>query len=87
MVFGTDSNEIHWKKVVTDEQYQDDSWCYLRKVAGMTKNQVHEIWSKMTSFRNNYAAHRIASNSYPNVPYMDTALIIATNYDDWFRSK
>ena len=41
----------------------------------------------MASFRNNYAAHRIASYSYPDVPYMDTALIIATNYDDLFRAK
>lgn len=87
MVFGTDSNKIHWKKVVTDEQYQGDFRCHLRNVAGLTKEQIDEIWSKMTSFRNNYVAHRTASYSYPDVPYMDTALIIATNYDDWFREK
>lgn len=87
MVFGTDSNEIHWKKVITDEQNQCNFRCHLRKVAGMTKEELKEFWSKMTTFRNDYAAHRIAASSYPPVPYMDTALIFATTYDDWFRQK
>lgn len=87
MVFGTDSNEIHWKKVVIDEQYQCNFRRHIRKLANLTKKQMDEFWFSMTNFRNKYAAHRTAATHYPAVPYMDTALIIATNYDDWFRLK
>ena len=87
MVYGTNSNEIHWKKIVLDEQLQNDFRCYLEKVANLSKSEMDKFWSNMTTFRNEYAAHKTAATHYPNVPYMDTALNIATSYDDWFRSK
>lgn len=87
MVFGTDSNEIHWKKVLLDDQFQCDFRRQLRQLANLTEKQMKEFWSSMTKFRNEYAAHRTAATHYPAVPYMDKALIIATNYDDWFRLK
>jgi hypothetical protein len=87
MVFGTNSNEIHWTKVVIDEQYQCDFRCHKNKLANMTENQMSKFWSGMTNFRNKYAAHRTAATQFPAVPYMDTALIVATSYDDWFRLK
>ena len=87
MVFGTDSNEIHWKKIILDEQYQCDFRCHIRKFANLSKDKMGKFWSSMTNFRNEYAAHKTAAANYPKVPYMDTALIVVTNYDDWFRLK
>ncbi|MFH1882337.1 MAG: hypothetical protein ABIL62_06460 [Planctomycetota bacterium] len=87
MVFGTDSNEIHWKKVVLDEQYRRNFRSHLRKFANLSKNEMDKFWSSMTKFRNEYAVHKTAARHYPDVPYMDTALIIVTSYDDWFRLK
>ena len=87
MVFGTDSNEIHWKKVVLDEQNRCDFRCHIRKFANLSKDEMEEFWYSMTKFRNEYAVHKTAATHYPAVPYMDTALIIVTSYDDWFRSK
>ena len=85
MVFGTDSNEIHWKKVVLDKQYRCDFRCHIRKFANLSKNEMGKFWSSMTKFRNEYAVHKTTATHFPNVPYMDTALIIVTSYDDWFR--
>ena len=85
MVFGTDSNEIHWKKVVLEEQYRCDFRRHLRKFANLSKDEMDRFWSIMTEFRNEYAVHKTAAIHYPDVPYMDTALVIVTCYDDWFR--
>ena len=86
MVFGTDSNQIHWKKVVADEEAQSRFRSRLLSV-GFTKEQWDNYWSEMTTFRNNFTVHRIVAEKYPTVPKMDTALLIATTYDDWFRSS
>lgn len=77
----------YWTKVVIDEQYQCDFRCHRNKLANMTENQMGKFWSSMTNFRNKYAVHRTAATQFPAVPYMDTALIIATSYDGWFRLK
>ena len=87
MVFGTNSNEIHWKNVIVDRQYQIDFRCHLRNILKLTKAQMDQFWSEMTTFRNNYVAHRIVSSKFPSVPYFDKALKIATSYDEWFRDK
>ena len=69
MVFGTDSNEIHWKKIILDEQYQCDFRCHIRKFANLSKDKMDKFWSSMTNFRNGYAAHKTAAANYPKVPY------------------
>jgi hypothetical protein len=85
MVFGTDSNEIHWKKVVVDKQYQSDFQSYLRRSLSLTEAQMKEYWVGMTTFRNNYVAHRPVLPAFPTVPFFDKALKIAFMYDEWFR--
>ena len=87
MVFGADSNQVHWKKVAIDDETQCIFRCHLLSVIGLTKEQWDTYWSDMTTFRNDFAAHRIVEPAYPSVPNMDTALLIATTYDDWFRSS
>lgn len=84
MVFGTDSSQIHWKKVVTDATAQSEFRHRLLSIASLTQDQWDAYWLDMTTFRNEYAAHRVAG-SYPTTPKMDTALLVATTYDQWIR--
>jgi hypothetical protein len=86
MVFGTDSNEIHWKRVVPDEAEQLSFREHLLKNAGMSELQWASYWQSMSDFRNEYAAHKKAQGDYPPVPMMDMALQVAFAYDDWFRN-
>lgn len=85
MVFGTDANQIHWKRVAADEDAQHDFRRFLLGVANLTQDELDAYWSKMMVFRNDFAAHRIVASSYPSTPNMDTALLVVTTYDDWFR--
>ena len=87
MVFGTDSNQIHWKKAITDETAQCDFRRRLLSVASLTQDQWEAYWLDMTTFRNDFAAHRIVATSYPITPKMDTALLVATTYDQWIRES
>jgi transcriptional regulator of aromatic amino acid metabolism len=86
MVFGTDSSQVHWKKVVADGKLQGEFRSVLN-VASLTVDQWDEYWRDMTNFRNDYAAHRIVAETYPTTPKMDTALLVATTYDRWIRQR
>jgi len=87
MVFGADSNQIHWKKVAVDDEARCSFRRHLLCAIELTREQWDTYWSDMTTFRNDFAAHRIVAPVYPLVPYMDVALLAATAYDDWFRSS
>lgn len=86
MVFGTDSSDIHWKKVIADKNIQSDFRSRLLSLANLTQNQWDTYWAEMTTFRNEFAAHRVVA-PYPVVPKMDTALLVATAYDQWIRER
>ena len=85
MVFGTDDNAIHWKKVAVDQQAQDSFRDRLLKVTRLTRTQWGSYWHDMIKFRNDYAAHRVVAQIYPTTPKMDTALLVVTTYDEWIR--
>jgi hypothetical protein len=85
MVFGTDSNDVHWKKVAIDVEAQNSFRSHLLNVTGMTEERWHAYWSRMTTFRNDFIAHKVVATNYPSVPVLDMALLVATAYDDWFR--
>ncbi len=87
MVFGADSNEIHWKRVVLDKASQTAFRKHLTTVTGMTGSKWKIYWLSMTKFRNKYASHKSVQGKYPSVPMMDMALQVATGYDDWVRQK
>ena len=87
MVFGTDSSQIHWKKVITDEGAQRDFRNRLLSVASFTQDQWESYWIEMTTFRNDFAAHRIVASTYPTTPKMDNALLVAITYDHWIRER
>ncbi len=85
MVFGADSNEVHWKNVVLDEPAQDQFRQALLHTLAITRTEWDAYWSSMTTFRNDFATHRMPGSRYPTVPKMETALQAAIAYDDWFR--
>jgi hypothetical protein len=87
MVFGADSNEVHWKNVVLDVQSQDRFRQCLFRNLSLTNAQWVAYWSDMTIFRNNFAAHRVTKSQYPSLPKMETALQAVIEYDVWFRKE
>jgi hypothetical protein len=87
MIFGADSNDIHWKKVVADESDQENFRRRLWNDLSITKAEFVAYWSSMTTFRNDFAAHRPAKSPHPCVPKMETALRVVTTYDQWLRDS
>jgi hypothetical protein len=87
MIFGADSNEIHWKQVVTDKSDQDDFRSRLLADLSMTEAEWKDYWSSMTTFRNDFAAHRPAKSPHPSVPKVEPAFRAVISYDEWLRGK
>ena len=87
MVFGADSNDVHWKKVVVDKETQNSFRSRLLSVTGMTNEEWQAYWLRMTTFRNDFVAHKVVKTDYPSVPVLDMALLVVTAYDDWFRNS
>ena len=83
MVFGTDSNELHWKKVAADDFAQCAFRSHLLKTLGLSDEQWSKCRSNMMEFRDRYAAH--SNVPCPPTPMMETALRVVTTYDEWFR--
>lgn len=83
MVFGTNSNELHWKKVAKNDFAQSAFRSYLLNAIGFSLEQWSECQTDMMDFRNKYAAH--SNIPHPPTPTMDTALRVVTTYDEWFR--
>jgi len=87
MVFGADSSELHWKKVIVDKIAQSDFRNHPLRVLGLTNAQWKAFWTGVTDFRNRYAAHR--DSPYPSIPVgtVDIALKVVVAYDGWFRQR
>jgi hypothetical protein len=87
MVFGSDSNSTHWKRLVKPskknlaQSFRDG----LFETTGLDKEHWHQYWKSMTEFRNKYAAHRELEKFSDPVPDFDTALTVAYHYDRWVR--
>ena len=87
MIFGADSNEIHWKQVVADKPDQDDFRSHLLADLDMTEAEWKDYWFGITTFRNDFAAHRPAKSPHPGVPKMEPAFCAVISYDEWLRGK
>ncbi|WP_319549364.1 hypothetical protein [Desulfogranum marinum] len=87
MIFGVDSNEIHWKRVVPDAIGQKEFRGKLLSALRLDRTAWDKYWSQMTTFRNDYTAHRQIKPAHPTVPYMEHALQAAILYDEWIREK
>jgi len=83
MVFGSDGcNATHWKELSTSliDDFRQKCLAFLE----MTKSDWDGYWREVTSFRNEYAAHRDLHSSAP-FPRLDIAFKVAHFYDGWIR--
>ena len=87
-IFGTDDNEIHWKKITIEnlDEFQNEFRSIIYTVTGLSKDGWDEYWRKLCEFRNNYVAHVVLEYNEP-VPRMDHALTVARVYDEWIRKE
>lgn len=86
IVFGTDSNESHWKKLSQSEREKLQSKVrpLIRAAANFTQNEWDQYHEEVTGFRNGYASHRNV-NFTSNVPSLDKAYEIAKSYFEWLK--
>ncbi len=75
-IFGTDSNEVHWKKAITKDHnnFQEVIRDMILKNTNFSIDEWKNYQNKMRNFRNTYSAHRHLSN-LPPVPFLDKALL------------
>lgn len=85
MVFGTDSNETHWKNIFKgyNEDANESFMKYLQDNSNITKNDFRKYWKSMKDFRNDYVAHK-AGYDKP-VPVFNDACTVVFCFDDWIR--
>ena len=86
MVFGTDSNETHWKKIFNGYDDARNSFLkYLHDKSNISIDDFQKCWDQMTAFRNDYVAHK-AGYAKP-VPHFDMACTIVFCFDVWIREQ
>lgn len=81
-VFGTDENELHWKKSSKSDGYTE----FVRRLIISAFNGDSEFWKsyheEMCHFRNTYSAHRNVGE-YRSVPLLDDGFKVAACYFDF----
>ena len=83
MIFGTNSSELHWKKVILSDKQQNSFRCFLLSALSISNKKWEEYHREIVDFRNDYIAHN-NSHVFP-VPFMDNALKTVITYDRWLR--
>lgn len=88
MVFGTDSNELHWKKAINENNinFQKVIEGEILKNTNFSIDEWKEYHKTMLDFRNLYSAHRHITN-VPDVPFLDKAFKVATAYFDFMHRE
>ncbi|NMP37329.1 MAG: hypothetical protein GX051_04285 [Clostridiales bacterium] len=87
MVFGSDSNETHWKKIFKgyNENAKKLFLTYLQAESSIAEDDFQKYWDDITTFRNNFIAHK-ASYKEP-VPNFDSACTIVFCFSSWFHQQ
>lgn len=87
-VFGTDSNEVHWKKAINENyiNFQKVIKDEILKNTNFSFNEWKNYHKEMRNFRNSYSAHRHTSN-LPPVPFLVKAFKVATAYFDFMHRE
>jgi hypothetical protein len=86
IVFGSDSNAAHWKKLTSDEKEKIklEVRPLILSAAKLTQNEWAQYHQELTGFRNEYASHRNV-NFTGNIPCLDIAYEIAKSYFEWLK--
>jgi hypothetical protein len=82
-IFGTDDNEIHWKKAVitNSKKFQNEFRLKIYEATKLNAKEWDDYHREMIGFRNKYVAHYDKDYNDP-VPRMDNALTVAFAYDE-----
>jgi len=88
MVFGSDSNEVQWKK--SSLSHEEEFQIEIRNLIYESTGFSHQEWSayreEMVNFRNVYVAHRNPEFKKP-VPHMEKAFDISVAFFDWLKEQ
>ena len=84
MVFGSDSQPLHWKKLSESKEIQESFRQGLLNEINLTPEEWNHYWKSMNDFRNEVAAHHIIDFD-GILPNLDVAKSVAYYYDDWVR--
>src|SRR5580658_893454 len=73
MVFGSHSQDTHWKKVIAADQH-DETHAALLKHLGMTAAEWRAARDSIVTYRNEHVAHHDVKSRLRNLPHYDAAL-------------
>jgi hypothetical protein len=69
-IFGTDTEECHWKKVILDH---DEFRIYLLSKIAKTQKEFSEYHKEVLSFRNKWVVHFDPKYQHPKIPFFEIA--------------
>ncbi|QYF82839.1 hypothetical protein KY492_00510 [Brevibacterium sp. PAMC21349] len=78
MIFGTDNNETHWKKLRLEGQLKP---IILSKLE-LSEKDYDLYWNSLVEWRNKYSAHRVPG-FIENTPDLKIARMVVFIYEDW----
>lgn len=84
-VFGTNNEDNHWTKLVT-EHYHDAIRNILYEICG-GEHGWKNYWEQMLYFRNNYVSHYNKEGFKNKVPFLDNALEISFKVTDYIKEQ
>lgn len=78
MIFGTNNNETHWRKLGDFGEFKH---VILDKL-NIEEKDYDFYWKSLTDWRNQYSAHRVPGFLKPT-PELKLARRVALVYEDW----
>ena len=88
MIFGAESNLVHWKKIIIEDHVnfcKEFRNCILKE-CGFNDKEWDDYWNDVVKFRNTFIVHRELYSDEP-MPYIDKSFKIAISYDLWVSEK
>jgi len=88
MVFGSDNNETHWKKLLISDyeiKCKDFRTCILTE-CNLDSKGWESYWRELIDFRNDFIAHRKLEFDQPT-PFLDISFRVAVLFDLWVRKN
>lgn len=85
MVFGSDKNETHWKHLSFNSDKGSGGF-KKELLKELSESEWTTTWSEMTTFRNQFTAHRDTNFNKP-VPYIDNAYKTVIVYMKWIKKQ
>ncbi|MFC5651999.1 hypothetical protein ACFPYJ_23340 [Paenibacillus solisilvae] len=82
MVFGTDKNETHWRKLGLNEDFK----IKILDSLNLNNEDYYSYWNSVVEWRNKYSAHRVPGFLEPT-PDLKLARKVALLYEDWVSTN